>query len=125
MTRSFKYSRAKCYEELLQVEFGILREGNLNPHRRLEVIYVNVERGQCIIVLATETVTVFDKSMLIHAGGAIRTKNQRYFRRVPSLHGDVHFSQYGTRNGKLSIDIGFWRRILKIDRSILTVLLFT
>lgn len=45
VTRSFKYSRAKCYEELLQVEFGILREGNLNPHRRLEVVHVNVERG--------------------------------------------------------------------------------
>lgn len=43
---SLPHSPRECYEKLLQVQLGILREGNLYPQRRMKVIHVHIERGQ-------------------------------------------------------------------------------
>lgn len=116
------YSRAECNEKLLQIQLGVLRERDLNPQRRLEVIHVHVERGESIVILAAEIVVRLAEAVLVHGRRAIRTEQHRLLRAVDFFDGDIHLGEHGTRDGKLGVDVGFRRRVLEVDCPIMAIL---
>lgn len=118
-----RYSRAECNEKLLQIQLGVLRERDLDPERRLEVVHVHVERGEGIVILAAEIVVRLAEAVLVHGRRAIRAEQHRLLRTVHLLDGDVHLGEYGARDGELGIDVSFRRRILEVDRPVVTILL--
>lgn len=61
--------------------------------------------------------------MLVHDGRAIRADQHRLLRGVHSLYRDVHFRKHGARDGELGVDFGLRRRVLEIDRAVVTILL--
>jgi hypothetical protein len=52
----FALLRRESYEELLQVQLWVLREGDLYPQWWVEVIHVDVKCGLSRVVLCSELV---------------------------------------------------------------------
>lgn len=101
------YSRAECNEKLLKIQFGVLRERDLDPQWRLKVIDIHVERSESIVIFATEIVVCFAETVLVHGRRTICSEQQRFFWTIYFLDSHIHLGKYGTRDRKLGINIDF------------------
>lgn len=95
----------------------------MNPQWRLKVVDVHIEHGESIVIFVAEVVIRFAEAVLVHNRRAICTQQQRLLRTVYFLDSDIHLGQNGARDGEFGVHVGFRRRVLEIDRSIMTVLL--
>lgn len=113
--------RRKRYEKLLQIQFRILGERNLYPQRRLEIVHIDIERGQRHIVLDAKV--MFRLREAIPKTRAIHIAVDRLLWSAGRAYCDVHFGRNTARNRKVRIDVGFDGRIAEIDLREMAVLL--
>lgn len=93
----------------MEIQLGILGEGDLDPYGWLKVVHVDVERGQRVVVLAAEAVVRFAETVLVHVRRAVRAQQKRYLHRVRFLDGHVHFGEHGTGDREFRVDVGLRR----------------
>lgn len=121
MFTSKQHLRGKCDEKLLQIQFGILRERNLYPQRRLKIVHIHIERGQRHIVLDAELVLRLREA--IPKTGAIHIAEHGLLRSAGRPNGDVHFGRHTARDGKVCVNVRLDGRIAEIDLREMPILL--
>lgn len=97
-----------------------MRECNLNPKWRLEVVHVHVEHGHRDIIISTKMVFSFGKTMTKLR--AILIQEHRFFRPVCLAHRNVHAGGYAAQNTKISIDVRLNWGVTKVDLGEMAIL---
>lgn len=117
-----EHLRGKCNKELLQIQFRILRECNLYPQRRLEIVDINVECRYRHVVVVAELMVTFRESLSECC--TIDVGEERFLLRlIQCANGDVHLGGNATSDGKVCVYVRFDWRVAEVDLCVVTVFL--
>jgi hypothetical protein len=115
-----RHSRRKSDEKLLQIQLGILRERDLYPQGRLEVVHVHVERGQSYVVFDAEVVFRLCEFGPESCAVVIYVDRLLLFGVAPA-DCYVHLGKNRTCYREVGVDVGFDRGVAEVYLGVVAV----
>jgi hypothetical protein len=113
-------TRRKSDEKLLQIQLGILRERDLYPQGRLEVVHVHVERGQSYVVFDAEVVFRLCEFGPESCAVVIYVDRLLLFGVAPA-DCYVHLGKNRTCYREVGVDVGFNRGVAEVYLGVVAV----